>query len=116
MSEHAKMAAADLDHMARLRQERDAARADAAVLRNEIITWYQADGSPDFVGVEADFVWLAKRLTLGDHPNGAPLLAELDAARRVVVAARAALNGALFEYRRPLEEALEAYHAAATAE
>lgn len=129
MSEHANMAAADLDHMARLRQERDAARADSAWLRavgadalalaraahHYVQTYETTTGGDERRMLAGDRLWSAAGMFNPDAPHpGASLLAELDAARRVVVAARAALNGALFEYRRPLEEALQAYQTTTT--
>ena len=71
-----------------LRNELERERADATVLRQALIAWIDADETNRFADEDENLTDLAR--TLRDQPThpGAALLAELDAARAVVDAAR----------------------------
>lgn len=68
-------------------QLRIEAEADAAAIAQRLIDWIDADGTMEFADADEDLAEFARSLRTTPRP-GASLLAELDAARRVVALAR----------------------------
>lgn len=96
-SHEAALADANLAAYTQACAERDAFRERAqeaelycAYIIAALVLWSNTENTPQWMDADESLMVLAKALAIGDMIPGAQMLAELEAARAVVAAARAA--------------------------